>query len=58
MMHLEAIIERNKRPAPRPAQGETLWHEYQHGMAIRSARANKRPWDKPDTMPEAEAHPR
>lgn len=60
MMHLEAIIERNKRPTPQPSRLSTLAaKEVQAGMVAQSYRINAvRPGDAPDPMPEAEAHPR
>lgn len=58
MMHLEAIIERNKRPVPQPSRGESQYHDMGARVAAALAARNKRPWDTPDPLPEAEAHPR
>lgn len=58
MMHLEAIIERNKRPAPQPHMHETDYVVNEARRAVELATRNRRPWDKPDPMPESEAHPR
>ena len=62
MMHLEAIKRRNAKPTPQPTARET--NQATHDASVNRARMNgnltspKRPWDAPDPMPEAKAHPR
>lgn len=59
MLHLEAIIERNKRP---PAQSQRFDGDIHVVLAAhaleRADRVRRQPWDKPDPLPEDEAHPR
>ena len=64
MMHLEAIKRRNANPAPQPTRRQT--NEYAHAAMIQQQARNNpfatlnavRPWDAPDPLSEAEAHPR
>lgn len=57
MMHLEAIIERDERPARQPHPGTTARHDANARYALDRARSNKRPWEASDPLPDSEAHP-